>query len=193
MSTKKRVSLVIGSGGIKCAAAAGLWRVLKSENIEVDSIVGCSGGSIYAGLIANYPIISIEDGLDENDWDGWKIMTDKLGKKIGSVETTVQCLVELRNRDGKISMKTYNDAIAYLLSNGIDIKLNALQRRVSRACKVGSDGQSPIEEVDVLLTGEGSEVSSLTNPSYTNRRTEELSSKTGRPKGTTMEYKKEIP
>lgn len=29
-----------------------------------------------------YPIISIEDGLDENDWDGWKIMTDKLGKKI---------------------------------------------------------------------------------------------------------------
>ena len=112
-------------------------------------------------------------------------------KKIGSVETTVQCLVELRNRDGKISMKTYNDAIAYLLSNGIDIKLNALQRRVSRACKVGSDGQSPIEEVDVLLTGEGSEVSSLTNPSYTNRRTEELSSKTGRPKGTTMEHKKE--
>jgi len=29
-----------------------------------------------------YPIISIEDGLDENDWDGWKILTEKLGKKI---------------------------------------------------------------------------------------------------------------
>jgi enolase len=29
-----------------------------------------------------YPIISIEDGLDENDWDGWKILTERLGKKI---------------------------------------------------------------------------------------------------------------
>jgi enolase len=29
-----------------------------------------------------YPIISLEDGLAENDWDGWKILTDRLGKKI---------------------------------------------------------------------------------------------------------------
>jgi enolase len=29
-----------------------------------------------------YPIVSIEDGLDENDWDGWKILTERLGKKI---------------------------------------------------------------------------------------------------------------
>ncbi len=36
----------------------------------------------YVELVDKYPIISIEDGLDENDWDGWKIMTDKLGKKI---------------------------------------------------------------------------------------------------------------
>ena len=34
----------------------------------------------YAGLQKNYPIISIEDGCGENDWDGWKIITDKLGK-----------------------------------------------------------------------------------------------------------------
>jgi len=33
----------------------------------------------YAELKKNYPIISIEDGCDENDWDGWKVMTDKLG------------------------------------------------------------------------------------------------------------------
>ncbi len=31
--------------------------------------------------VAKYPIISLEDGLDENDWDGWKRLTDKLGKK----------------------------------------------------------------------------------------------------------------
>ena len=36
----------------------------------------------YADLITKYPIISIEDGLDENDWDGFKLMTQKLGNKI---------------------------------------------------------------------------------------------------------------
>ena len=35
-----------------------------------------------AGLVAKYPIISIEDGLAEDDWDGWKKLTRKLGKKI---------------------------------------------------------------------------------------------------------------
>ncbi len=38
--------------------------------------------AFYADLVDRYPIISIEDGLAENDWDGWKIMTDKLGDKI---------------------------------------------------------------------------------------------------------------
>ena len=33
----------------------------------------------YAELQKNFPIISIEDGCDENDWDGWKVMTEKLG------------------------------------------------------------------------------------------------------------------
>jgi len=37
---------------------------------------------IYAGLVEKFPIISIEDGLAENDWDGWKILTEKLGGKI---------------------------------------------------------------------------------------------------------------
>lgn len=37
---------------------------------------------IYKDLCAKYPIISIEDGLDENDWDGWKKLTDVLGKDI---------------------------------------------------------------------------------------------------------------
>ena len=36
----------------------------------------------YVGLVDKYPIISIEDGLDENDWDGWKVLTEKLGKRI---------------------------------------------------------------------------------------------------------------
>jgi len=36
----------------------------------------------YADLVNKYPIISIEDGLAEHDWDGWKLLTNKLGKRI---------------------------------------------------------------------------------------------------------------
>ena len=36
----------------------------------------------YENLVAKYPIVSIEDGLAEGDWDGWKIMTERLGDKI---------------------------------------------------------------------------------------------------------------
>ncbi|MDO9454710.1 phosphopyruvate hydratase [Nocardioides sp.] len=36
----------------------------------------------YAELVASYPIVSIEDPLDEDDWDGWKTMTDQLGSQI---------------------------------------------------------------------------------------------------------------
>jgi enolase len=36
----------------------------------------------YSSLVDNYPIVSIEDGLAEDDWGGWKFMTEKLGKKI---------------------------------------------------------------------------------------------------------------
>lgn len=36
----------------------------------------------YENLVNKFPIISIEDGMAENDWDGWKLMTDRLGKRI---------------------------------------------------------------------------------------------------------------
>ena len=35
-----------------------------------------------AELVAKYPIISIEDGMDQNDWDGWKLLTDKIGNRV---------------------------------------------------------------------------------------------------------------
>jgi len=38
--------------------------------------------AFYEDLVARYPIVSIEDGMAENDWDGWKLMTEKLGNKI---------------------------------------------------------------------------------------------------------------
>ena len=36
----------------------------------------------YAELCKKYPIISIEDGMDENDWDGWKLLTERLGERV---------------------------------------------------------------------------------------------------------------
>ena len=36
----------------------------------------------YAGLVAKYPLISIEDGLGEDDWEGWKLLTDRLGATV---------------------------------------------------------------------------------------------------------------
>lgn len=51
---------------------AGEGRVLSSEEM-ID---------FYVDLTSNYPIISIEDGLDEDDWDGWKALTTELGAKI---------------------------------------------------------------------------------------------------------------
>ena len=37
---------------------------------------------MYAGWVDKYPLVSIEDGLAENDWDGWKALTDRLGSKV---------------------------------------------------------------------------------------------------------------
>ncbi len=53
--------------------------VLKAENKRFDSQ---EMADFLAVWVDKYPIISIEDGLDENDWDGWKLLTEKLGGKI---------------------------------------------------------------------------------------------------------------
>ena len=68
--------------GLDCAASEfykdGSY-VLAGENMTLT-------GAQFTGLLASwcdkYPIISIEDGMAENDWDGWKLLTEILGKKI---------------------------------------------------------------------------------------------------------------
>lgn len=49
---------------------------------EGKSFTAAEFADYLADLSARYPIVSIEDGLDESDWEGWKILTDKLGSKI---------------------------------------------------------------------------------------------------------------
>jgi enolase len=51
----------------------------KSDNSKRTAAQMCE---FYADLAREFPIISIEDGLAENDWDGWKLLTDRLGDKI---------------------------------------------------------------------------------------------------------------
>ncbi|MET0543348.1 MAG: patatin-like phospholipase family protein [Variovorax sp.] len=47
-----KVALVIGSGGLKCAAALGVLKVLQREGIGIDVAIGCSGGSFFATALA---------------------------------------------------------------------------------------------------------------------------------------------
>lgn len=51
-------------------------------NAENKNLSAAEFTDYLANLVAHYPIISIEDGMAENDWAGWKILTEKLGKKI---------------------------------------------------------------------------------------------------------------
>jgi enolase len=53
--------------------------VLKADDSRLSSKEMVS---YYADLISKYPVISIEDGLAEDDWDGWQILTKELGRKI---------------------------------------------------------------------------------------------------------------
>jgi NTE family protein len=58
--TRPKVAVVIGSGGLKCAAALGMLKVLQREGITADMAVGCSGGSFFAAVSA----LGLQD-LDE--------------------------------------------------------------------------------------------------------------------------------
>jgi len=68
--------------GLDCAASEfykdGKY-VLGAENL---SLSAGSWTDMLATWVDKYPIISIEDGMAEGDWDGWKILTDRLGKNV---------------------------------------------------------------------------------------------------------------
>ena len=67
---------------LDCAASE-LYRdgvyELASENLKLDAAELCD---YLAGLADRFPIVSIEDGMAEADWDGWKLLTERLGRKL---------------------------------------------------------------------------------------------------------------
>lgn len=71
---------------------------------------------LYAGWASKYPLVSIEDGLDENDWDGWRLMTEKIG---GTVQLVGDDLFVT-------NVKRLADGIQQGVGNAILIKLNQI-------------------------------------------------------------------
>ena len=70
---------------------------LAGEGKKLDA-----GGMVkyYEDLVKRYPIISIEDGMDEDDWDGWKALTDAIGDKVQLVGDDLFVTNPERLRDG---------------------------------------------------------------------------------------------
>ncbi len=71
--------------GLDCAASEfyenGIYNYAKFEGEKGAKRDSAQQVDFLAGLAAKYPIDSIEDGMDQNDWAGWKLLTDKLGSK----------------------------------------------------------------------------------------------------------------
>jgi enolase len=64
------------------AASEFFDKASKKYTFDKKPITGAELVAIYEKLTTNYPLISIEDGCAEDDWDTWKALTDKLGKKV---------------------------------------------------------------------------------------------------------------
>lgn len=87
--------------------------ILKGES---KSLTSKEMVEYYEDLVSRYPLISIEDGLAEDDWDGWKILTERLGKKVQLVGDDLFVTNTERLKRG----------IDENISNSILIKLNQI-------------------------------------------------------------------
>jgi enolase len=101
---------------LDCAATEfyrdGRYR-LAGEGKEYDS----RGFTDYlADLVDRYPIVSVEDGMDENDWDGWRILTERLGARIQLVGDDLFVT----------NTRVLADGIRQGVANAILIKLNQI-------------------------------------------------------------------
>lgn len=86
---------------------------LESEGRSLDS---AELASYWADLVGRYPIVSIEDGMDEEDWDGWKTLTDCIGERVQLVGDDIFVTNPERLRRG----------IEAGVANSILIKLNQI-------------------------------------------------------------------
>jgi enolase len=102
--------------GLDCASSeffSGGKYQLASENMELSS---AQFADYLANLADKYPIVSIEDGMAENDWEGWKILTDKLGRRVQLVGDDLFVT----------NTKILREGIAQGVANSILIKINQI-------------------------------------------------------------------
>ncbi|MEX2285592.1 MAG: phosphopyruvate hydratase [Planctomycetaceae bacterium] len=66
---------------LDCAASEFYDEKARTYNLEGKKLDAKGMVDLLAGWIEKYPICSIEDGCDENDWDGWKLLTERIGDK----------------------------------------------------------------------------------------------------------------
>jgi len=67
---------------LDCAASEFFDKASNAYTFDKKKVSGAELVGIYEALAAKYPLISIEDGCAEDDWETWKLLTDKLGKKV---------------------------------------------------------------------------------------------------------------
>ncbi len=100
--------------GLDCAASSfykeGKYQFENSLKTSDDLI------NIYGGWISKYPVVSIEDGLGEHDWGGWKAMTSALGDKLQLVGDDIFVT----------NPKIFKKGIAEKIGNAILIKVNQI-------------------------------------------------------------------
>jgi enolase len=102
--------------GLDCAASEfykdGKY-VLEAEGLSIDA---GEWTGILAGWVDKYPIISIEDGMGESDWDGWKTLTERLGERVQLVGDDIFVT----------NTKILKEAIDKKIANSILIKINQI-------------------------------------------------------------------
>ncbi len=87
--------------------------VLASEN---KSLTSAEMVDYLANWVEKYPLITVEDGLDENDWEGWKLLTERLGKKVQLVGDDLYVT----------NPKIFKEGIDKGIANSILIKVNQI-------------------------------------------------------------------
>ncbi|MDR1162646.1 MAG: phosphopyruvate hydratase [Candidatus Accumulibacter sp.] len=102
--------------GLDCAASEffrdGKYH-LSGESLQLDAPQFID---YLADLVGRFPIISIEDGMAENDWDGWKQLTDRLGKKVQLVGDDIFVT----------NTRIFREGIKKGVANSILIKINQI-------------------------------------------------------------------
>ena len=102
--------------GLDCAAS----EFYKDGQYQLKGDGMTLGAADWAGVLAGwcdkYPIISIEDGMAEGDWDGWKLLTDRLGRKVQIVGDDLFVT----------NTRIFKEGIAKGIANSILIKINQI-------------------------------------------------------------------